>query len=217
MAYSTQAQIEAILGRSLTADETTLLAGIQAGADKWIDAQTGVSFGDLTGSKYYDGGLSVLAIDPVRSITAIELVDYNLDTVYTYVEDQDYIVLPENDGLIRALQKRSYPESVFFDSLDGDAGVWPHGLKRIKVTGNFSYADTVPDDLSYLSAYLSAKKLLAKGYLASGGTGPKTKEEIEGYKVEFAGSSASQSSYSALVDDEITTILAAYSDQEIFF
>jgi len=216
MAYSTQTQIEAILGRVLTAAEITLLAGIQAGADLWIDSQTGVTFGSTPSSRYYDGGLGVLAIDPVRSISAVELVDAELDVLYTYEEGTDYIKGPLNDTVIRYLEKRYYAETYLIDA-DNEYGRWPSGLKKIKVTGIFSYADSAPDDISYLSAYLTSKMILAKGYLASGTSGPTVKESIEGYSRESAGSSASQSSYAALMDDVITGLLANYQDQEIFF
>lgn len=216
MAYSTQTQIEAILGRVLTASEIILLPGIQAGADLWIDSQTGISFGSTPSSRYYDGGLGVLAIDPVRSITAVELVDQESDVLYTYENEVDYIQGPLNSDVIRYLEKRYYAQTYLIDA-DNEYGRWPSGLKRIKVTGTFSYADSAPDDIQYVASYLVSKMINAKGYVASGTTGPTTKEFIEGYSRESAGASASTSSYAALIDDVVTGMLASYQDQEIFF
>lgn len=215
MAYSTQTQIEAILGRVLTASETIVLAGIQTGADLWLDSQTGISFGSTVTSKYYDGGFSILAVDPVRDISAVELVDQELDVLYSYENNIDYVQGPLNGDVVRYLEKRSYPQG-YLNDINDDQGLWPSGLKRIKVTGVFSYADTPPADIQYLASYLVSKMLLAKGYIATGTSGPISKESIEGYSRENAGGSA-QSSYSALIDDVITGMLSAYQNQEIFF
>lgn len=206
MAYSTQAQIEAILGRVLTANESTLLAGIQAGADLWIDTQTGVSFGVTASTKYYDGGYSVLPIDVCRDITAVKLVDPELDLLYTYTEGTEYIEGPLNSDVVRYLEKRYYLDNVFFDDM-GDSGVWPAGLKKIAVTATFSYADTAPADISYLSAYLAAK------YLNRDITGQLASESIEGYSRQYA----VYATKGNINDEVVQNFLAAYSDQEIFF
>lgn len=214
MAFSTQARIEAVLGRSLTASELVNLTGLQLQADNWLIKRLHLEFSSTPSSRYYDGGNTVLAIDSCRSISAVELVDDNLDVVVSYTVDEDYVAGPENDTVKSYLVKTlSFPELVIGETYDG---VWPRGLKNIKVTATYGLADSVPEDLAALASYMVAKviSIPLEGVLQS--------EQIEGYSRSYA----TQSGFKTVStvsseywdnDPKISLVIDSYDGDQVLF
>jgi len=188
MAYASQAQIEAFLKRSLTANESTLLAGVQAATDNWINKQLDSHFGTTSETtRYYDGGERIIDIDPAIEITAIALVDAEKVVTDTYTLAEDLEQEPLKDTVKRWLEKR--------------IGAFPSGLTNIAVTAKFVLSETVPDDIVYLATYLAGK------LFGDGNTGDLDRESIEGYSYTFK-------KFAAL-DETATMILDQYTDDDI--
>lgn len=165
MALINQADLEARLGRSLSADEASLFTTIQNGVQKTIENLLGVSVEDASATtRYYDGGTQNVDIDLCTGVTAIKLVDDDY-VVQETLDTSDYIVEPINQTLKRYLRYR--------------AGKMPTGFNTIAVTAKFSiYDDT---------ELLSIVKVAALDILVSAMLNRENirKESIEGYSVEL--------------------------------
>lgn len=181
MAYTTQANVEAVLKRSLTAQESVLLPLLLSSIDSWINEQIGGEFGaGTTTTKYYDGGTAILDIDPCNTITKIALYDEAEVEIDEYVLNEDYEARPRNDTLKRWIHSR--------------VGEFPCGVANIGVTATFTMGTTVPDEIEYLASYMIAQMLL------SNESGNLKQESIEGYSRTFGQIEENNAIVSILLD-----------------
>lgn len=168
MALIAQSDLEARLGRTLTADEASAFAIVNASNQAYIERMIGSSVEAASETtRYYDGGVQHLAIDPVSEISAVNYVDD--DSAAYYLNDTtDYTTEPRNRQVYQMLRFRP--------------GAYPRGINNIAVTGKFStYAD------AGLTAIIK-DALIAMAEASFSATERSTdvaKESIEGYTVEY--------------------------------
>jgi len=213
MAYSTQAQIEAILGRDLTSQEKLSLIALSPAVDAWIVSQTGTSFsGSTLTTKYYDANSPIVDFDIAYDVQSVALVSTDDNSViYTYTEGTEYVLAPYNSEIKTYLEKRSYAPWTWawYDDTDW----WYGGAKRLAITAKFGYPDGVPDDIGYLASYVLAKILSGQSNFFVDSAAYKS-EKIEGYERVYADV---QTALAKLKDDEtISLILDKYNGEEIF-
>lgn len=172
MALISQSELEAKLGRSLTTDEQNAFTTLNNAVQKEVESIIGSSVEEVSEtSRYYDGGLQHLKIDPCTSISSVKLVDDDEDEVYTYL-DKDITLEPRNSTIKQMLRRRS--------------GVFVTGINNIKVTAKFSIYDdedmrnVVKEAiLDYLVQEIDENSNIKR-------------ETIEGYSVEYIRSSANE-------------------------
>lgn len=166
MALITQSDLEARLGRSLTSEESTAFTTINAAVQSSVQSLIGSNVEAVSETtRYYDGGVQVLSIDPCTDISAVKYIDENSTVEYTF-ETSDYTQEPVNKTLKTYLRNRW--------------GKFNRSINNVAVTAKFSiYADTdtlniVKDAmLQYLESEIQNSSNIVK-------------ESIEGYSVEFA-------------------------------
>jgi len=129
MALITQTDIENKLGRSLTSDEVSNFNLINLATQAYVERMIGSSVEDVAPStRYYDGGVMNLSIDPCTNITQVKYVDEELGVEYTFI-DSEYTKEPVNRPLKTMLRNRY----VQFTT----------GFNNVAVTAKFSiYDDT---------------------------------------------------------------------------
>jgi hypothetical protein len=166
MALISQSDVEARLGRTLTAEETTSFTIINNANQAYVEKLIGSKVESVSAtSRYFDGGVQHLPIDPCTSISAVSIVNDDQTVEYTYLSS-DYVADPANRTLKTQLRNRS--------------GKFPIGIQNLKITAKYSiYEDTdilniVKDALieSLVSEIDNSDSIL--------------KETIEGYSVERA-------------------------------
>jgi len=168
MALISQSEVEARLGRSLTAEEATSFSiinpALQAQVEKIIGS--GVENADAH-TRYYDGGVQHLAVDPCTTVTAVKLVDDD-QVVTDTLDTTDYTLEPINNTLKTMIRHRS--------------GKFWTGINNIGVTAIFSiYNDT--------KVLAIVKESLINALVSEiTNNGNILKESIEGYSVEYASS-----------------------------
>lgn len=167
MSYTSQANIEAFLGRNLTTSEEAYLDLLLALVDTTIDEMLGGSYNPVVTTKYYDGGYRIISIDPCYSITEVSVVDSDANNTVldSYVLGEDLELQPINDTVKTYLEKRF--------------GRFPIGIGKIGVSATFGLGANPPDSVVYLATYMAG---IAISGAAQGG---KKRESIEGYSVEF--------------------------------
>lgn len=166
MALISQSELEARLKRSLTTEETTAFTLINASLQAYVERLIGSSVESVSeSSRYFDGGVQHLKIDPCTDISSVIQVDDDLANVYTY-DTTDYTTEPVNRTLKTMLRHRQ--------------GGFVTGINNIKVTAKFSvYGDEQIRNIvkdAMLDALVSEIN----------NTSNITKESIEGYSVEYA-------------------------------
>lgn len=177
MALISQADLQARLGRTLTSDEATAFTVINNAVQSYVESLIGSSVESANEStRYFDGGVHTLSINPCTDITAVKYVDDDSAVEYTF-DSSDFTKEPINKTLKTYLRNR--------------LGKFVRGINNVAVTAKFSiFGDTetlniVKDAmLSYLSSEIENSSNI-------------TKESIEGYSVEFA-STESKSSLSPI-------------------
>ena len=168
MEYTSQALIEAFLGRSLSANEIVILPYAAEAAEGYINVQIHTSFGDSTApsTRYYDGGSRILEIDPCTDITKVELIDVDETSLHEFTKDEDYEARPRNESLKTWIEKR--------------VGKFRRGVANVAVSATFSRGSSVPKDIAWLATFLTARlfgKDIKEGLKS---------ESIEGYSRQFA-------------------------------
>lgn len=166
MALISQADLEARIGRSLTASEASSFTVINAAIQAHIEEMIGSSVESVNETtRYYDGGVQNLPIDPCTNISAVKYVDADTAVEYTF-DTSDYTTEPVNTTCKWMLRNR-YAK-------------FARGFNNVSVSAKFSiYADTrllgiVKDAiLSSIESELSNSDNIQR-------------ESIEGYSVEYA-------------------------------
>jgi len=162
-----QSDLEAKLGRNLTTREVQAFEIVNKANQYYIeDFLLGSPVEEVSAtSRYYDGGLQHLPIDPCTEVTRIDWVDDDQNVV-EQLDSTDYTLEPVNKTLKTMLRWRS--------------GALPTGINNIKITGKFStYGDTRVTSI--------IRDAILESLVAEvNNTGNIKRESIEGYSVEFA-------------------------------
>jgi hypothetical protein len=166
--------LEAKLGRSLTADEADAFTIINEANQNYVEKVIiGSSVESVTATtRYYDGGLQHLVIDPCTDLTALKIVDDDQIVTDTF-DTSDYTVESVNRTLKTMIRYRN--------------GQMPRGIRNIAVTAKFStYGD------SEITAIIK-DALISALESEVNNTDNIKREAIEGYSVEFAQSQTKDS------------------------
>ena len=170
MALIGQSDLEARLGRSLTGEEISAFTIINNALQVEIEKIIGSKIESVNAStRYFDGGLQHLPIDPCTSLSSVTLVDDDF-TVYDTLDTTDYTREPINNVMKTMIRHRSGPIQA--------------GINNIGITAKFSiYEDTdilniVKDAmLNYLVAEVTNSDNIKR-------------ESIEGYSIEYGSTEA---------------------------
>lgn len=167
MALVVQADLEARLKRSLTAEEASAFTLINAALQATVERMIGSSVEAVNEStRYYDGGAQHCAIDPCTDITSIRLMDDSENIVGVY-NTADYMAEPRNRTLKTMIRHRNTRGFVY-------------GINNVAVTAKFSiYADSDMRNI-VKDALLDA----LSGEIQNSDN--VKRENIEGYSVEYA-------------------------------
>lgn len=171
MAYTDATQVSNFLQRALTSYETAELPNIIAAIKIWLDKRLNSTF-DQVGSttRYYDGGVMNLDIDPCTAITEVKSINDDTSSSYIYTEGTEYVAEPQNETVKRELRKRITP--------------FPRGVHRVAVTGLFSEYDAgVPADIQLAATRLAAGVINAGKIAALGGN--IAAESLEGHSITY--------------------------------
>lgn len=174
MAYTTAAQISDYLQRALTTDETDWLAILIPAIQIWIDLKTNSTFDiAVESSRFYDGGLSAIQIEPATEITEVTTVQEDstlTEDTPALTENVDFILEPYNQTVKNEIVKRH--------------GYWPSGKKNLKVTAKFSeYDGGVPSDIAVIATRIAAGIINAGKVDSSGGN--VASESLEGHSITY--------------------------------
>lgn len=173
MAYTNSTLIGNFLQRTLNANETAYLAILIPAIDDFIDRLTGSHFGDVAATtRYFDGGVHSLDIDPCIDITRIAAIndDGSDSYVYDLTVTPDIKYEPANETVVNELRKRG--------------GRFPRGIQNIAVTAKFTeYEGAVPFDVQTAATQLAAG-VLNQGKMASSG-GNVQSESLEGHSITY--------------------------------
>lgn len=166
MALISQAELEARIGRPLTSEEASAYPLINAANQTYVERMIGSSVESVTPvTRYYDGGVQHLRIDPCTSITAVTWVDDD-QVVNSTFDTTDYTKEPINQTLKTMIRYRP--------------GRFMRGMNNIAITAKFS----IYEDTGTLNIVKDA--LLSALESEIDNSGDIQKESIEGYSVEFA-------------------------------
>ena len=166
MALITQSDIEARLGRSLTAEETTTFTIVNNALQSKVELMIGSDVEEVSETtRYFDGGVQHLPINPCTNITSVKLVDDDQVATDTY-DTTDYTTEPINKTLKTMLRHRS--------------GAFSIGINNIAIAAKFSiYGDT--DTLNIV------KDAMINALVSEVNNSDNIKREsIEGYSIEYA-------------------------------
>lgn len=165
MSLISQSDLEARLGRTLTPEEVTSFTIINSATQRMVEEMIGSSVEqqDAT-TRYYDGGLQHLRIDPCTDISEVKYTDDYSAVFYTLLTS-DYTNEPINKTLKTMIRHRS--------------GKFMTGINNITVTAKFS----IYGDSGILNIVKSAMldSIVAEMQNANN----VKKESIEGYSVEY--------------------------------
>ena len=104
-------------------------------ASEFIDRYCDREFEPVTATRYFDGGASVLFVDDLISVSALELDEDADGVIDATCATTDYYLYPLN----------KYPKTRIEISNDSDYSGFASGVKSgVKVTGSWGYASTVP-------------------------------------------------------------------------
>lgn len=152
MGYCTLSDVKAELpdafSGSTDTSYDTLITSLIDSASAMIDGFIGKPtdyFSVSTDVRYYDGsGTYTQAIDDVIAITELAVAETG------GVSSSDYIVWASTDyftyPLNADLNKKPY-NSIVIDIENGGKSHFPKRMKSVKVSGNFGYQLTIPDDV----------------------------------------------------------------------
>ncbi len=166
MALIAQSELEARLQRTLTSEEASAFALINAALQANVESIIGSSVeAQELSTRYYDGGVQHLKIDPCTDIDSVKYVDDDQVVTDTY-DTTDYTKEPINRTLKTMIRYRS--------------GQFFTGINNIAVRAKFSiYGDT--NMLNII------KDAMINSLLSEINNSDNIKREsIEGYSIEYA-------------------------------
>jgi hypothetical protein len=197
MALTDSTAVSNYLGRALTAYETGELTNIIASVTAWINKTLSSAFDQVNETtRYYDGGLRSLDIDPCTAISKVEALNDDGSDSYEYTATTEYIAEPQNETVKRELRKRLAP--------------FPSGIHRIGVTAKFSeYDGGVPADIQLLATRLVAGVMTGGKNVSAGIV---EKESLEGHSITY---DVSQAAFEGLATGDATINSILKSRQEL--
>jgi hypothetical protein len=161
----TQTDLENKLGRVLTSEEAVNFTLINTAIQSYVEKMIGSSVeAESLSTRYYDGGMMNLAVDPCTDIDKVEYVDTYENSEYIF-DDNEITVEPRNSTLKTMLRLR-YKK-------------FNNGFNNIAVTAKFS---TYADDK--ITAIIKNTILDANVELIEGKEDVSS-ESIEGYSVTY--------------------------------
>lgn len=155
MAYTTEEKVEAYLMINIDPSQSDNVDDWITAVTQWIENYTGRTFEAAVATKYYDGsGTRELDIDPVISITTLQTLntDGTVDTALTEGHASDFLLFPLNES----------PKYTIKLVLSSSIGVFPKGMRRVKIVGNFGQTSTVPKNVE-LAASMLVGKIIKEG------------------------------------------------------
>jgi hypothetical protein len=164
MALISQSEVEARLKRALTAEETSAFTLQNATMQDYLEKIIGSDVEAVSETtRYFDGGVQHLAINPCTNITALKYVDDDTAVEYTFLTS-DYTAEPVNNTLKTMVRNRD--------------GKFATGINNVAVTAKFSiYADEQIRNI--------VKNALIEALVVELNGNNKKRESIEGYSVEY--------------------------------
>lgn len=166
MALVSQSDVEARLQRSLTSEEQSAFSAINSAVQAYVEKLIGSSVeSESESSRYYDGGLQHLRIDPCTSVSSVKYVDED-QTVTDTFDTSDYTLEPVNRTVKTMIRYR-----------------WAkmqYGMNVIKVTAKFSIYDD--EDTRAIVKNAIIEFLISEINNASN----IKRESLEGYSIEYA-------------------------------
>jgi hypothetical protein len=166
MSLISQTELEQRLGRTLTTDEASAFTLINSANQSYVEKMIGSKLEAVNETtRYYDGGVRFLKIDPCTDISALNYVDEDYTLIET-IDESDYIEEPLNSTLKTQITSRY--------------GKLYSGFKNFGVTAKFSIAGDTDIVNVVKSAMLDALESEIDNSEAI------IKESIEGYSVEKA-------------------------------
>lgn len=174
MALIAQSDLEARLGRTLTAAEASAFTVKNAANQAYIERYLGSSVESVSEStRYFDGGRQHIPIDPCTNISSVKIADDDLIVTDT-LDTTDYTLEPQNRELKYMIRWRS--------------GRLPRGINNIQVTAKFS----IYEDTDALNIVKNALLDMLVGSIPDNDNETSIKREsIEGYAVEYGTSTTS--------------------------
>lgn len=172
MAYTSSTLIENYLQRTLNANETALLAILIPAIKVWLDRKLNSTFDSATETtRYYDGGVKNLDIDPCTNITDVDSLNDDGTSGYDYdlTTTPEVLFEPRNETVKREIRKRN--------------GRFPSGIQNIAVTATFSeYDGGVPTDIQTVATILAAAVLIAS---VQSNNSDVASESLEGHTITY--------------------------------
>lgn len=167
--YTTAAAVQTYLDRTLTANETAILAYVIPAASRWIDRALGTNFDKLnkdipfgtagTGwtQKHFGGGHQEINVRPCQQILYVQAINpYDFSVFYTYSSPLEYTAEPYDLTVKRSLVLKANE----FTASEGEGLKWPGDQNGIMVTALFTeydyVADSYPKDIITLCNHVSA-------------------------------------------------------------
>lgn len=165
MALITQADLEAKLKRSLSSEETTAFNTLNDYVQAVVEDIIGSSVESVTEStRYYDGGLQHLPIDPCTDITSVKYYDEDQTAVYTH-DSSDYEKSPINKTLKTMIRYRH--------------GRFDRGISNVGISAKFS----INGDAATLAIVKQSMINVLANEVSNNDN--VRRESIEGYTVEY--------------------------------
>lgn len=166
MALISQSEVEARLGRSLTTEESNSFSTINNSIQTYVERLIGSKVESVSATtRYYDGGVQHLKIDPCTAVSAVKYINEDLSTEYTFLTS-DYTIEPINYTVKTMVRNRD--------------GKFARGMNNIAITAKFS----IYDDANILSIVKDA--ILSAICNEVGNSTNVKRESIEGYSIEYA-------------------------------
>lgn len=176
--YTTAAQVQTYLNRTLSASETSALGIVIPATSRWIDRALGTTFSNITtpATKHFRGGFRNINIQPCQSITAVSALNpYDMSVWYTYTAPLEYIAEPYDLPVKKYLQMRR-------NEFTGHNLKFPGDDVSIAVTALFTEYDFAnnkyPEDIVLLCNHVSAVWL--QNAINADGV---MRESIEGHEI----------------------------------
>jgi len=182
--YTTAAQVQTYLDRTLDANEIAILEYVIPAASRWIDRALGTNFDDAKNNgrgleqKHFSGGNREISIKHCQGITLVQSLNpYDLSVWYTYTSPLEYTAEPFDLPVKTSLRMK-------MNEFTGSNLMWPgYGdPDLVGVTAYFTEFDYVnncyPKDIVALCNYASAVWLQDNQNAE-----PIQREQVEGHMV----------------------------------
>lgn len=191
--YTTAAQVQTYLDRSLTVNETAILGYVIPAASRFIDRALGTNFDNLPTNVPFDvtnpnnaacgwkqlhfgGGYQEISIRPCQQILLVQAINpYDFSVWYTYSSPLEYTAEPYDYPVKRSLRMK-------VNEFTGNNLKWPGDQDGVMVTALFTEYDYIndcyPNDIVTLANHISAVWLQNNQNAE-----PVQREQVEGHMV----------------------------------